>query len=134
MPCEELHDDLLSKTVTNASFVRLPVVLHIRRITPQEVVQQAVVGYIGRSRDLSNIIHMRQAWRQPTVNAENLLRNNSCNGECVECIHESLPDFDIASPFAFIVEAVYTCNVGAFVVAAEEEEVLGELELVAEQE
>lgn len=66
--------------------------------------------------------------------AEDLARNNSRDGQGVEAVDEGLPNLDVASTLAFIVESVDTCDVGAFVVAAKEEEVLWELEFVAEQQ
>jgi hypothetical protein len=64
------------------------------------------------------------------VHAEDLLCHNSRDREGIECIHKGLPDLDIASSLAFVIETVYARDVGTLVVAAEEEEVLGELELV----
>ena len=63
MPLQELHDDLLPKAVTDPPFVRLPIRIHLGRVTPQQVIQQTVVGHIGRTSNLSDVVHVRQRWR-----------------------------------------------------------------------
>ena len=133
MSGEEVRDNLLSETVTDTSFVRFPVLIHVGWIRPEEIVEQSVVGNIGGAGNVANIVHVAKSRRKTAVNAEDLASNNSSDRETVECIHESLPDLDIAPALALIVETVDPGNVGAFVVAAEQEEVLGVLELVAHQ-
>lgn len=76
---------------------------------------------------------MAKRRRKTAVNAENLTSDDSSDRETVEGVDEGLPDLDIAPALALIVETVDPGDVGAFVVAAEEEEVLGVLELVAHQ-
>ena len=68
------------------------------------------------------------------MNAEDLLCNDGRDRKAVKRINECLPDLDVAPSLAFVVEAVDTSDVRAFVVAAEEEEVLGELQLVAHKQ
>lgn len=68
------------------------------------------------------------------MNAKDLARNNRSDGETVECVDERLPDLDIAPSLALVVKAVDPRDIGAFVVASEEEEILWVLELVAEKE
>jgi hypothetical protein len=65
------------------------------------------------------------------VNAEYLLCDDGSNGETVEDIGECLPDLDVATSLAFVVESVDTGDVGTFVIASEDEEVLWVFELVA---
>jgi len=67
------------------------------------------------------------------MDAENLGSHNCCNWEAVEDVNESLPYLDIASPFAFVVEAIYSRDICAFVIPPEKKEVLGMLDLVAEK-
>ena len=77
---------------------------------------------------------MAKRRRQAAVNTKDLAGNNGSNGESVECIDEGLPDLDVAPPLAFIVEAVDAGDIGALVVTAEEEEVLGIFQLKTEEE
>ena len=66
--------------------------------------------------------------------AEDLLLDDGGERKTVEDVHERLPDLDGVAPLALVVEAVDSANRRALVVAAEHEEVLGELDLVAEEE
>ena len=127
-------DDLLAEAVAHASLVGLPVRLHVGGIAPQQVIQQAVVGHVRRSGNLADVVHVRQRRRQPTVHAEDLARDDRGDGEGVEGVDEALPDLDVAPSFALVVEAIHARHVGALVIAAEQKEVLGELELVTEQQ
>ncbi len=68
-----------------------------------------------------------------TMHAENLLVDDGSNGQAVETIREGFPQFDIIAPLAFIIKAVYSVNTGAFVIAAQNEEVLRVLYLVRQQ-
>ena len=52
----------------------------------------------------------------------------------IESIDESLPYFDITSSLAFVIESINSSNIGAFVIASKEEEVLRVLDLVAHEE
>ena len=67
------------------------------------------------------------------MDAEDLLRDYSGYGKSVECVNERLPDFDITSSLAFIVESVNSRHISTLVVAPQKEKVLRELELVAQQ-
>jgi hypothetical protein len=58
------------------------------------------------------------------VHSEYLLVNDSCDGQAVEAICESLPEFDVVPPLALVVEAINAVDGGAFVVASKDKEVL----------
>lgn len=77
---------------------------------------------------------MAEGGGETSVDTENLASDNGGNRQRVETVNECLPDFDIAPPLALVVEPVNSGHVGALVVAAEKEKVLGELELVAEEQ
>jgi hypothetical protein len=68
------------------------------------------------------------------VHGEDLLVDNGGNREAVEAVGERLPELNVISPFALVVEAVDAVDRGALMVATEDEEVLGVLDLVREQE
>lgn len=67
------------------------------------------------------------------MHGEDLLVDDGGNGQAVEAVGESLPQLDVVSSFALVVEAVDTVDRGALVVATENEEVLGVLDLVRKQ-
>jgi hypothetical protein len=68
------------------------------------------------------------------VHGEDLLVDDGGDGQAVEAVSERLPQLDVVSPFALVVETVDAVDRGALVVATEDEEVLRVLDLVREQE
>ena len=68
------------------------------------------------------------------MHGEDLLIDDGSDGQAVEAVGERLPQLDIVSALALVVEAVYAVDGGALVVAAQNEEVLGVLDLVGEQQ
>jgi hypothetical protein len=64
------------------------------------------------------------------VHCEDFLIDDCCNGQAVEAISERLPQLDIVPPLALVVEAVDTVDGGAFVIAAQDEEIFGIFDLV----
>ena len=67
------------------------------------------------------------------MHAENLLINERCDGEAVEDVAEDSPESNGVSTLALIVEAIDAIDLSALVIASQEEEVLGVLDLVAEE-
>ena len=68
------------------------------------------------------------------MHCENLLIDNGGNWQAVEAIRECLPQLDVISTLALIVESVYTVDRGALVVTAENEEIFRVLDLVRQQQ
>jgi hypothetical protein len=68
------------------------------------------------------------------VHGEDLLIDDSSNGQAVEAVGECLPQLDVVSPLALVVESVDTVDGRALVVTAENEEILGVLDLVCEEQ
>lgn len=68
------------------------------------------------------------------MHCEDLLIDNGSDRETVEAVRESLPQLDVISALAFIVEAVNAVDGGTLMVASEDEEILRVLDLVCEQE
>lgn len=52
------------------------------------------------------------------MHTEDFFINNGCNGQAVKAISECLPQFNVVSSLAFIIETVYTVDGGALVVAS----------------
>jgi hypothetical protein len=80
------------------------------------------------------LLHGVQVRAQTAVHGEDLLVNDSGNGQAVEAVGEGLPELDVVSPFALIVETVDAVDGSALVVPAKDEEILGVLDLVREQQ
>jgi hypothetical protein len=68
------------------------------------------------------------------MTAENFLVNKCSNWQAVEAVCEGLPEFDVVSSFAFVIEAVDSVDTGALVVTTKEEEVFREFDFVREKE
>lgn len=68
------------------------------------------------------------------MHCEDLLVNNSSNGQAVEAVSKGLPQLNVISSLALVVEAVDAVDRGAFVVTTEDEEVLWVFDLVRKQE
>lgn len=89
--------------------------------------------YVSGSHDTTNLLHGVQIWAKASVHGENLLVDDCCDGQAVETIRERLPKLDVIPPLALIVEAVDAVDGGAFVVAAQDEEVFGVFNLVGKE-
>lgn len=68
------------------------------------------------------------------MHGEDLLVDDGGDGQAVEAVGEGLPQLDVVSSLALIVETVDAVDRGALVVAAQDEEVLGVLDLVGEEQ
>ena len=68
------------------------------------------------------------------MHADNLVVNQRRNGHAVEHVLELLPQADVVSALALVVEAVDAVNLATLVVAAQQEEVLLVLALVGQQQ
>jgi hypothetical protein len=90
--------------------------------------------HISRAHDAPDLLHRVQVRAQTAVHGEDLLVDDSGNRQAVEAIGERLPQLDVVSSLAFVVEPVDAVDAGAFVVATENEEVLGVLDLVCEEQ
>lgn len=64
------------------------------------------MAYIGGSHDSSDLLHGVEIGAQTTVHGEDLLIDDGGNGQAVEAVCECLPQLDVVSPLAFIVETV----------------------------
>lgn len=90
--------------------------------------------YISWSHDAPDLLHRVQIGAESTVHGEDLLVDNGGNWEAVEAIGKRLPQLDVVSSLALIVESVDAVDRRALVVAAQDEEVLGVLDLVGEKQ
>lgn len=89
--------------------------------------------HISGTHHAADLLHRVQVRTQTTVHREDLLIDDRGDGKAVEAISERLPELDVVSAFALIVEAIDTVNRGTLVVTTEDEEVLRVLDLVCEQ-
>lgn len=92
------------------------------------------MAYIGWAHYAANLLHGVEIWAQSTMHREDLLVDDSCDGQAIEAICESLPQFDVISSFAFVVEAIDSVDGGTFVVSTKDEEVFWILDLVGKKQ
>ena len=65
------------------------------------------------------------------MHTEYFLVDESSDGQAVENVTEDLPESDGISSLTFIVKAINSIDLCAFVIASQKEEVLGVFDLVA---
>ena len=90
--------------------------------------------YVGRSHDSADLLHGVQIGAETTVHGEDLLVDDSGDGQAVEAVREGLPQLDVVATLAFVVEAINAVNGRALVVAAQDEEIFGVLDLVGKEQ
>lgn len=90
-------------------------------------------AYVSWSHDTADLLHGVQVGTQTAVHGEDLLVNDGCDGQAVEAVRKCLPQLDVVPALALIVETVDAVNRGALVVATQNEEVLGVLDLVGQE-
>lgn len=56
------------------------------------------------------------------MHANNAFIYDCCNGENVECVNKNLENFEISSPFTFVIKSIQSVDVGALMVSSEHEE------------
>lgn len=90
--------------------------------------------YISGSHHTADLLHRVQIRAETAVHGEDLLINDGRDGQAVEAIRKCLPQFDVVTTLAFVIETVDSVDGSAFVVSAQNEEVLRVFDLVRQQE
>ena len=68
------------------------------------------------------------------MHREDLLVYDGRNRQAIEAVRERLPQLDVISALALVVEAVYTVDARAFVIAAEDEEIFGVFDFIRQEQ
>lgn len=90
--------------------------------------------YVSRAHHSADLLHRVQVRAETTVHGEDLLVDDSGNRKAVEAIGEGFPQLDVVSTLALVVEAVNSVDGRTLVVTPQDEEVLGVLDLVGQEE
>lgn len=90
--------------------------------------------YVGRTHHTSDLLHGVEVGAQTAVHSENLLVDDGSNWQTVEAVRERLPQLDVVPPLALVVEPIDAVDRGAFMVTAQDEEVLGVFDLVRQEQ
>lgn len=116
----ECFRDILTKGVTCTSWTDTPSASVIR-ITPEEIAHGSFMGNLLDSVKGSDVVKCVDAGRQPTVQAEDLVVNESGKGEVVEEVGEVFPHIGVAVfSQAFVVKTIDLSDLTAFVVTTED--------------
>jgi hypothetical protein len=130
----ESRNNLLTKSERDTTIILTPSLDVLVGIRPEKITQKTSVWNVGGSHYTLNLLKRAKLWAQATMHAKNLLIDESCNGEAIEAVSESLPKLDVIAALALIIESINTINGGALMVSTEEEEVLGVLNLIGQEE
>jgi hypothetical protein len=90
--------------------------------------------HVGWTHDAADLLHGVEVRTQAAVHGEDLLVDDGGNGQAVEAVGERLPQLDVVAALALVIEAVYAVDRRALVVATQDEEVLGVLDLVRQKQ
>lgn len=102
--------DVLSKRIASTSWTYAPSA-PIVWVTPQQVAHWALMRHLLNAVEASNVVKGVDAGRKTSVEAEDLVVDESGEREIVEQVREELPDVGIAVlPQAFIVETIDLCD------------------------
>lgn len=101
---------------------------------PEGMVERKRETYISRTHDSADLLHGVQIRAQTTVHRKDLLVDDSGDRKAIEAVGECLPQLDVISALALVVETVDAVDRGAFMVTSEDEEVLGVLDLVGQEQ
>jgi hypothetical protein len=129
----ESRYNFLTKGEADSSIVLSPSLDFFVGVRPEKITEETCVWDISGSHDSLDLVETAQLWGEPSMHAEDLFVNNGCNGQAIEAVSESFPQFDVVSSLALIVEAINTVDGGALVVSSQQEEVLRVLDFVSQQ-
>lgn len=104
-------------------------------VRPQKVAHGSLVGHLLDPVKGADVVERVDAGRQASVQAEDLVVDEGCEGQVVEEIGEVLPHVCVAVfPEALVVEAVDLGDLARLVVAAEDSDAPGVADLQGDQQ
>ena len=118
----------------HASLVLAPPLLLGVWVRPEQVAQEARVRDVRGPGDLADHVEAHELGGETAVHADDLIVDERGHGQRVEALGEHLPQLDVVPPLALVVEPVHPVYRGALMVAPQQEEVLGVLDLVRQQQ
>lgn len=130
---QEAGNHVRAKGEADTSVVFAPASDVFVGVRPQEITQKTTVRDVSWSHDTADLLHRVQVRAETAVHGEDLLVNDGCDGQAVEAVRKCLPQLDVVSALALIVETVDAVDGGALVVATQDEEVLWILDLVRQE-
>ena len=109
------------------------------------------VRNVGGPHDPADLLHALEVGAEAAVAAEDLLVHDGGDGQTVETVREGFPQLDVVTSLAcrkeitlcpcmkltdltFVVESINPVDAGTLVVPSQQEEILGILDLVRQQQ
>jgi len=68
------------------------------------------------------------------MHREDFFVNDGCDGQAIEAVRESFPQFDVIPAFTFVIEAVNPVDTSTFVISTQYEKVFWIFDLVGKEE
>jgi len=133
MLLQEPRDDIGAEGERYTTVILAPASDIFVGVGPEEIAEESAVGDISWAHDAANLLHGVEIRAQTTMHCEDLLVNDCCNGQAVEAVSEGLPELDVIPSLALVVEPVDPVDGSTFVIATQDEEVFGVLDLVGKQ-
>lgn len=87
-------------------------------------------AYIGWPHDTTNLLHGVQVRAEAAMHCKNFLVYDCSNWQAIEAVGECLPQLDIVSSLAFVIEAVDAVDRRTFMVSSQNKKILRILDLV----
>jgi hypothetical protein len=116
----ELLHNVSSKEIPRSSWTDTPT-CDLIRVAPHEVAHGSIMRNLLLSIQVSNVIQSIDRWREASMDAENLIINDSCKSEIVKYVCTVSPY--IHTPIlseALIIEAVHLSNLSALVIPSDQ--------------
>lgn len=132
---EELFHDLRAKSVASSPWAEREFVPIAVRITPDQVRHGALVWDLPETVDNLDLVNAVNAGAESSVDAEDLVVDNTGQRKVVEHVGEMVPDGSVAVfPAALGVEAVGLGDAAGLMVAADQVDSIGPSQLQADEE
>lgn len=130
----ELFGDVLAERVASTSWRDTPTTSVIR-VRPEEITDGTLVRSLLNAIELADLIKCIDRGGETTVEAENLILNDSCERKVVKEFSESLPDISITIfTEAFIIETVYLSDLSALVISSKDGDSISKTHLEGNKE
>lgn len=130
----ELLRDVLSKGVTSSSWRDAPATSVIW-VRPEKITDWSLVRSLLHSIELSDLIEGINTWGESTMEAEDLVLDDSCEWEVIKELCELFPYVSVTVlSQAFIIEAINLCDLSALVVTSKDSESIFKADLEGNEE
>lgn len=104
-------------------------------ITPEQIAHGSLMRDFLNAVQGPNVVQSVDRRAQPTVQTEDLVFNESCEGKVVEKVGEVFPHVGVAIfAQALVIEAIHLGDLAGFVVSTKNRNTLGVADLEADQE